>query len=82
METSKNKDDITYAEEVVVIIGSILPGIDGLHPNTYGKVKNPGSQLVLVPDPKLFLMWFTFSAAHREESFLQVILEAINICTH
>ena len=34
METSKNKDDITYAEEVVVIIGSILPGIDGLHANT------------------------------------------------
>lgn len=31
METPENKDDITYAEEVVVITGSILPGIDGLH---------------------------------------------------
>ena len=49
--------------------------------NTYGKVKSWQS-LSLVPDPKLFLVWFTFSTAHEEESFLQVILEAINIHTH
>ena len=71
METPENKNDITYAEEVVVITGSILPGIDGLHPNTYGKVKSWQS-LSLGPRPKVISSVVHFQYCTQRRSFLQV----------
>ena len=68
METSKNKDDITYAEEVVVIIGSILPGIDGLHANTYGKVKSWQS-VSLGPRPKAISNVVHFQCCTQRRKF-------------